>query len=411
MPITINRSLKLHILFSLATLALFTTTASANPGTAMVMVVAFHLILGNFIIGIIEWIGLALLGASKARAAIMIPANYISAWIGIMLLPFFRTLVGDDPVANIIWASWVALIVLTVIGIIIELPFIFLAFKKPRKIKRVLISAVLIHIVTGGLVGWYYANSANLSLANKFNTVPLDDVLHEYSDPELWIYYITEDNQTINRMRLSGLSHEFITDMPENPDSTEYYSPGQWLILHNGVKSERLDLYLASSGGWSGSLNNTAANPNDDPYTRHNFVFDVYGQAIKPDITTRGSIWFDKEQITPTSPVAIGNSNAAELRNPNHGGPSIECIKYNPFRPLEVTYPDGSHETYGLINAIAGTSATIKVVTVLPGDLIVFMLGGVDSTSSHGIYIASLRTHKIAKISNGRSPLVVFEEK
>ena len=403
---------KLPIICALSALAFFTTAASANPGTAMVMVVGIHLLLGNLVIGIIEWIGLALLGASKARAAIMIPANYISAWAGIYLLGAvlpIDTMFGDDVVANVIWVSWVILIALTLIGIIIELPFIFLAFKKPRKIKRVLISSVLIHIVTGGLVaGWYTLNS-NLWLAVFYDSVPAEEIASEYTGPGLWIYFISDHDQSISRMRIDGESQEYVTSMPEESDAAPSYNYGYWLTLYNGIGNDKLDLYASTVTGWHFDDEYYSEEPKADPFDWHTFIYNVKGRVVVQDAASNGSVWTDIEKGRPTSPHSM-NTYAADLRKRGNTGPKIELDHSRLMYPVEIIWPDGKTDPLALINAVVGTSATMKIVTILPGDIIVFMLGGYDSTSSHGIYIASLRTHKIAKISNGRSPLVVFED-
>ena len=405
-------SRKRYILLGVATIGVFTSVASANPGTAMIFVVAFHLFIGNLIIGIIEWIGLALLGASKARAAIMIPANYISAFAGVFILGSIlpiSTMLGDDIVANVVWVSWAALIVLTILGIIIELPFVFLAFKKPRNSKRVIAAAILVNIFTGGLVAGFYAINANLSLASNFESVPLEEVIQEYIGPDLWIYYIDDENQTINRMRLDGRSQDHIIDMPvESPDAPSY-NFGYWLTLHNGIGNDKLDLYLASPIGWYFDDDFFPVEPDADPYDWHIFLYDVQGRVLKEDIAKQGSVWRDIKTGNPSSPLGM-STYAADLREPDDTNPKIELDHIRAMYPVEITYPDGTTEHLALINAITSTSATIKVVSVLPGDLIVFMLGGIDSTTSRGIYIASLRTHKIAKIGNGRSPLVVIED-
>ena len=84
----------------------------------------------------------------------------------------------------------------------------------------------------------------------------------------------------------------------------------------------------------------------------------------------------------------------------------------SPWAPLSIIYPDGTKEKLALFNAITSNNATPLAVTALPNDLIIFMLGNsLNHSPSRGIYIASLRTHKIAKISNGRSPLVVIDDK
>jgi hypothetical protein len=397
---------KRYTLLGIAAIAVFTSAASANPGTAMLFVFVFHLFVGNLIIGIIEWIGLAMLGASKSRAAIMIPANYISAFAGFMILPFFRPLIDNDPVASIIWVSWGALITLTIFGVLIELPFVFLAFKKPRQAKRVIIATILVNIVTGGLVGGWYVLNSNLSLANNFDSVPIEEVTQEYTGPKLWIYFIDDKNQSINRMRLDGTNIQLVTRAPQEDGYDDYNAKiGYWLTLYDADNNNIYDLCYTGSILPSQNAEDQYKSTQD---TSSWFIDDGGYErfVLLPDIANDGSIW--TEEINNIPPVPL-SSIAADLRRSSESMPFVST-SLSPWAPVEVRYPDGTTEPLALINAITSTSATIKVVTVLPGDLIVFMLGGIDSTTSHGIYLASLRTHKIAKIGNGRSPLVVFED-
>ena len=200
----------------------------ANPGAAMVMVVAFHLLIGNFVIGVVEWIGLSLLGASWKRAWLMIPANYLSAWCGLYLMGISNItdlVIGDEVISQIVWASWVMLILFTLAGIVIELPIIWFTFKKPRSPKRILLSAVLIHLVTGAGVGIWYASSSNLSIASAFRMVPIEQYELGADLDHYWIYYRDTANGTHRRMHLDGSQDEPAESFP-TPEPVETVSNG-----------------------------------------------------------------------------------------------------------------------------------------------------------------------------------------
>ena len=288
-----QKQLKTGAFVALVVTALSASQAAANPGAAMVMVVAFHFFVGNFLIGVVEWIGLGLLGGAWKRGWLMIPANYISAWFGLYLMSISGItdlVIGDDVLDRVVWASWVMLILFTLAGIIIELPIIWFTFKKPRSPKRILLSAILIHVVTGAGVGVWYANSSNLSLASDFRMVSIEQYELGADLDQYWVYYHDTDDMTHHRMRLDGSQNEPVGSFPATPASEQ---------------SEQ-------------------------------------DQSI-----------FDNQTI--------------DLRIPDQQEPEIESSTFSPFRPITLTWSDGTEEHLGLINMVVGTSATPSSVTVLPG--------------------------------------------
>ena len=86
--------------------------ALGNPGTAGWTVIA-HMIVGNLVIGIVEGVIAARLGAGWWAVPALVVANYLSAGVGMAVAksafePVVAAL-GDDPLRAVGPASWLAM--------------------------------------------------------------------------------------------------------------------------------------------------------------------------------------------------------------------------------------------------------------------------------------------------------------
>lgn len=384
-----------------AVLAVVVSPAWANPGTAMAITVGMYLVIGNFVIGAVEWIGLSMLGASKLRAAVMIPANYISAWIGVYVvsvIPTDRLLQGESLLTNALPLSWAVLIGLVLLGVLIELPFIAFAFRPPRRWKRIVAAGVLVNAVTGaGVVLWYVKNS-NMSLVTDYRVAPPSVTA---GDLDAWVYLIDEDLSAIRRIRIDGTRSETIAEIPAVPRRYQHNGGRLWLVLRPG-EDDRLDLCIALQSGWIGGDSIADLTPENGWHA------DSAGHASKivvRGVGNAGSLWYEWSD-EPTIPAHA--RNAADLRASGHDGPVVEQ-SLSPWAPIRVRPIDGKVERLGLMNAMLGTSATAQTATVLPGDRLVFALAGAEAPGTRGVFIASLRDKTIAYLAQGRSPVVVLD--
>lgn len=381
-------------------LALVASPALANAGTAMAIAVGLYLVVGNFLIGIVEWIGLGLLGASKLRAAVMIPANYLSAWVGVYLvaaIPTHHFLEGSSLLTNAIPLSWMLLICLIAFGMLIELPFVAMAFRAPRDWKRVVTATIVLNLVTGAGVSLWYATNSNMSLA-KLRTVPPSEVA---SGLDAWVYRIDDERSEIRRIRMDGRGDNAVAELPPIPEEYRRAGGQVWLLLRPGADG-LLDLCVGLHASWIGTSSA------DDLTPEHGWDLGYGSHAYKvvvPGIASSGSLWFD---LPDESTIPRYARQAADLRPEGHGGPRVEQT-YSPWAPIVVNWPDGRVERFGLFNAMLGNSATAQTATVLPNDRVVFSLAAAESSGTRGVFLASLNERTIAYLAPGRAPVVVLE--
>ncbi len=382
-------------------LVLAVSPAWANAGTAMAITIGLLLVVGNFVIGIVEWIGLGLLGASKLRAAIMIPANYISAWTGVYLvsvMPTDRLLQADSLLTNALPLSWAVFLGLTLIGMAIELPFVALAFRSSRNWKRIFTAVLLVNITTGVGVALWYVQNSNMSLVTNFHAVQPTEIA---GDQTGWVYRIDDKGTAVRRTRIDGSGDERVVDLPPIPEHYLRSGGNVWLMLRPGA-DDLLDLCVGLHSGWIGAGSIDEISPENGWHTA------IDGHASKilvPGVGTSGSLWF---QFPDESTIPRSGRFAADLRGDGHEGPLVEQF-LSPWGPIRITWTDGKTQRLGLLNAMLGTSATAQAATVLPGDKLVFALADAEGPRSRGIFIAALREKKIAHLAAGHSPVVVFE--
>ena len=128
---TDSHSLKFWIFAGLAVLLLSPATAHADVGTPLMWATLFHLFIGNLLIGIFEGYLLAkFFTLPKLRSIIlMIIANYVSMWLGgLLLLGWLSSLIPVDLSSG----RWIypGLILLSfILTLLMEYPFVFGAFK------------------------------------------------------------------------------------------------------------------------------------------------------------------------------------------------------------------------------------------------------------------------------------------
>lgn len=138
-----------------------------------------HLVFGNFLIGIGE--GLLLAWVFKlnkiASVAVMIAANYVSAWIGLAWLDHRIARSLELELYNAWRWVWIMAGVSYLMTLVIEWPFVALCFlKKPGLLRRSILGCLLVQTVSYvALFGWYWGASGK-SLYTKANVVALSDI-------------------------------------------------------------------------------------------------------------------------------------------------------------------------------------------------------------------------------------------
>ncbi len=189
----------------------------ANAGTPLMWASAFHLFIGNALIGIFEGMLLARIFGFKRLHAIllMIPANYLSCFAGYSMsdvIPWLtQQLFSSGPP---LYEMPKMLGVLTVAAyfctVVIEWPFcIFLTRRTPRPLVTAWKASFLAQSISYAALVLGYCSCSNLSML----TVP--DTQHDLAfvkDPWAVVYFINPDDGAVWRTRLNGSHREKILE-------------------------------------------------------------------------------------------------------------------------------------------------------------------------------------------------------
>lgn len=149
----------------------FALPAYANAGTPLMFASAFHLLVGNIVLGLIEGGILILLFRVRVLPALiaMILANYASMWAGFGFMP------NNDLNLTIenIEATLKNIVITTFfVTLVVEYPFVLFSI---RKIKRrfiwSIVATLLIHGVTYSIIVRYYEGAGDLSMVQELEIV------------------------------------------------------------------------------------------------------------------------------------------------------------------------------------------------------------------------------------------------
>jgi hypothetical protein len=115
-------------------IALWPVSALADVGTPLVWGMAFHLFLGNALLGLLEgWLLARVFGLSAKRCAWwLVVANYLSAWCGMMLMGFLFERYATDIYSGL-RISWLLVAGTYVLTLIIEWPFVAACFRGTQR--------------------------------------------------------------------------------------------------------------------------------------------------------------------------------------------------------------------------------------------------------------------------------------
>lgn len=208
-----NDRILIRIWLPLLLLFSITGNASANAGTPLILSGAFHLLLGNLMIGICEGMLLStFFGANVGRTfPTMILANYVSAWTAVGLLGLsagWRNAMDLDNFRAIFCAMVAAAWVFT---ILLEWPFIRFCFRStPNPWRKSLGASLVIQTVTYVLMmAWYWLVSGTSLLTGVTVVNPEDFKL----PPSVEIYYIDPADGDAYRRPISGGVSEKVSNL------------------------------------------------------------------------------------------------------------------------------------------------------------------------------------------------------
>ncbi len=212
----------------------FPCYARADAGTPLMWAGMLHLVLGNAFIGTGEGMLLAwLFSVPQGKCvAIMIPANYASAWLGGLFIrgKIVQALPMD---LNNGWQwFWIMVVVTYLMTLIIEWPFVvWCLWGKPNWLKRSLVASLVVQSASYALLfGWYWLASGT-SLYTKLDIVPPANL----SLPDsVLVYYIGPGDGNVYQRPLAGPGGEMIYALHSkdnddrlvvrpNPSNTNHY--------------------------------------------------------------------------------------------------------------------------------------------------------------------------------------------
>jgi len=162
----------------LVALMLVPSVATADVGTPLVWGTAFHLLLGNLLVGALEGAILARLFSLKLRRCIglLILANYVSSWVGVWAIgAVVRWL---DPDLNNGLRAALGLIATTyVLTLVLEWPFVALCVRgSPGWLRRSVKGSLIAQTASYVLIFAAYALVSASSLYTRLSVVPREQL-------------------------------------------------------------------------------------------------------------------------------------------------------------------------------------------------------------------------------------------
>jgi hypothetical protein len=191
-----------HALLGIAGVALgCPASALADVGTPMLWASTFHLLLGNALVGVFEgWLLAWVFGLPRKRSmGLMIVANYLSAWLGFLLLgSLFSRFVTDLESGGRITLLLVALAY--ALTLVVEWPLVALCFRgTPRGFGRSLRGSVLVQSASYLLLFGGYWMLSGTSLYTRMKVVPPDQIEPPHG---VVMYFISSADGDLHRQEL-----------------------------------------------------------------------------------------------------------------------------------------------------------------------------------------------------------------
>jgi hypothetical protein len=195
------------------------SVALANAGTPLMWATALHLLIGNACIGILEGVLLSRLFRIPVGPAIflMIPANYFSAWIGLVALSTHLLRQFNVTLYNVQYVVWGMIAIAYVATLVIEWPFVLLCFWGTENwLRRSLKASLVVQSISYVLLfGWYGMASVS-SLFNELTVVPLDQLA---MPSDIRMYYIADEDGDVYSMELGSRERTKVYDLDSRDDS------------------------------------------------------------------------------------------------------------------------------------------------------------------------------------------------
>ncbi len=297
----------------------------------------------------------------------MIGANYVSAWVGGGMALAFASKLNWN-LYNGWQYFWLLVAVAYVITLLLEWPFLAACFwGEPGWVKRSFKASVLVHTASYLVIfGWYWVASGK-SLYTRMNVVPLAEMKLPAG---ALLYFIGSQDGRIYEMDLGSQGHRAIGEVTSTnwndrllfrAQSTN--DPSAELCLRREVGREAVIEIIA--GDFLAA--NVAAEAGLNP--PHNLWFNFGRAAVLRGATNSG--WQFRSGFWPVAGMT------ASSRHPGEG------------------YRFGWETPF--------SQWTVRSVTHLPGDVVIFQFG------RNQICILDAPTRRIARIVEGRGLAVALK--
>jgi hypothetical protein len=375
--------------------------ASANPGTAGWIEIEI-LILGNLVIGLVEG-GIAWgMGSRWWALPLMVVANYFSAWLGWNIIWAYDAYwgvfegLGGEPLHDAVPAVWIVFAGLSAFGLVAEAPFYLLAFARSTrtKWKRAAVALLVANGVSIAGLGAFFGANMQTTLISEMRVVGSPGaVAADIEGERPWVYYIAPDDHTVRRVRPDGTGDEAVRRFESALGEVRLLAFQREGSLYSlGLSEWELDTPLAAEL--------LAGRGLDEDEEFWSFL------KIAPDVgRLAGVSEFDRENgggsgaVSPFGP-------AADLR-PEGERPFTVRSTWDGWIGMRLE-GEGVPPALALDGPFIRRNLTPFGVTVLPGGVLVFELAHEWNGYHAGIYAASVRSRTIARLCDGRNPVVVY---
>ena len=204
-------------------LAFCPAVAYADAGTPLLWASAFHLLIGNALLGIAEGLLLALLFRQRQATcvAMMVAANYFSAWVGGVFLLSTITATLSLDLYNAPRRLWYMAAISYFLTLFLEWPFVALCLRKTdRWFRKSIWGSLLVQSASYLLLfGWYWAASG-ISLYTDLAVVQPSAI----STPEgVMLYYLAENNGNVYARDLDQGETRTLCELKSSTNSDRLY--------------------------------------------------------------------------------------------------------------------------------------------------------------------------------------------
>jgi hypothetical protein len=191
---------------------LWPISALADVGTPLVWGSIFHLFIGNALIGLFEgWLLARFFGLLRRRCTgFLILANYLSAWVGMMLMSFLFNRYATD-INSGLRVTWLLVVASYLLTLLIEWPFVALCFRgTPRWFTGSIKGSLLVQSASYVLLFGGYWLLSGTSLYTGMRVVSPDQIA---APPGIVMFFISRADGDVYRSELGSFTDTKVAEL------------------------------------------------------------------------------------------------------------------------------------------------------------------------------------------------------